>query len=148
MFIVVANHDNRHRLVIERKRCQAMSIVVFVRRVCIVVARRFHQQSRSSISTRTVRFGMTAAETYVPRKSNCFLSAKLSSSRSMSYGKVTILGTDRTAVTCALALALTRHVNEMIVYDPSYGRPMKVAFDDVSEQQRSTNLIDDVVSFS
>jgi hypothetical protein len=62
------------------------------------------------------------------------MSKQLTSYRTKPQAKVTILGTDRATFACAVTMALRRYVSEIVIYDPSFNRQMKVYFHDVSKQ--------------
>jgi len=65
------------------------------------------------------------------------ISKQLTPSRTKAQAKVTILGTDRTTFACAITMALRRYVSEVVIFDQSFNRQMKMCFHDVSEQDYS-----------
>jgi hypothetical protein len=65
------------------------------------------------------------------------ISKRLAPHQTKPQAKVTILGTDRTTFTCAITMALRRHVSEIVIFDQSYNRQMKMCFHDVSKQHYS-----------
>lgn len=77
------------------------------------------------------------AITDFPMKSSLQMSKRLTSHESGAQAKVTILGTDRATFACAVTMALRRNVSEIVIYDPSFNRQMKMCFQDVSQQPNS-----------
>ena len=61
------------------------------------------------------------------------ISKQLTSYRTKSQAKMTILGTDRATFTYAVTMALKQYVSEIVIYDPYFNQQMKTCFHDVSE---------------